>query len=89
MEEYPFEMQEILEDDTVTSTEFIESRVNWYKRGAITLDELLYKIAQSENKLSFEELAELFLDILEQNTKRERKDIRHKLLEIIIRRSGK
>jgi len=86
MKEYPFEMQETFNDPELTSAENMEKYVNWYRRGAIKHDELIYNIAQARNVLDFEELAELFLDILEQNTKRERKDIRHKLLEIIIRR---
>ena len=81
-----FEVQEIIDDGTVTSTEFIKSRVNWYKRGAIRLDELVYKIAQAEKQLDFEELVELFLGIIENNTKREKKDTRKELIRILLRR---
>ena len=84
-----FELQRYWEDEGDSKTDNMERMLSWYRRGAIRIDELIYNIAQIDDEKNFEELAELFLDILEQNTKRERKDVRHKLLEIIIRRLQK
>ena len=84
-----FELAKSWYDEEKTKNENMDRMLSWYRRGAIQIDELIYNIAQIDNEKDFKELAELFLDILEQNTKRERKDVRHKLLEIIIRRLQK
>jgi len=81
-----FELQKYWKDKGDTKTDNMERILSWYRRGAIQIDELIYNLTQIDEEKDFEELAELFLNILEKNTKRERKDIRHKLLEIIIRR---
>lgn len=86
MEEY--KTQTVFKEEGETGAEHAEKMVKWYRRGAIKHKELVYQIAQSEEKMEFEELAELFLNILDINTKKEKRDIRHKLLEIIIRRGN-
>jgi len=50
---------------------------------------MLYQMSNMEKTLEFEELADLFIGILEDYTKKEKRDTRQKLLEIIIKRGQK
>ena len=84
-----YKLQRYWEDKGDSKTDNMEKMLSWYRRGAIQIDGLVYNLIQIDNEKDFEELAELFIDILEDFTKRERKDVRHKLLEIIIRRLQK
>ena len=82
-------MHKVFKDKGDSLTGNMERMLEWYKRGAIELDEMLYQMSNMEKTLEFEELADLFIGILEDYTKKEKRDTRQKLLEIIIKRRQK
>ena len=77
-------LHQSLKDKNNTTVEHLKKSINYYARGAINLDELIYNIAHSEEELNFKELAALFIDILENYSFTEQKNVKKELIRIIM-----
>jgi hypothetical protein len=81
-----FQINQVNEMDNKTRKEKLNKWQNYYLRGAIDLEELIYLVANTEKQLDFEDLADMLLNVLEDNTKEEKSETRKRLINLIIER---
>jgi len=81
-----FQINQVNEMDNKTRKEKLNKWQNYYLRGAIDLEELIYLVANTEKQLEFEDLANMLLNVLEDNTKEEKSETRKRLINLIIER---
>ena len=81
-----FKINQVNELRSKTRKEKLNKWQNYYLRGAIDLEELIYLVANTEKQLDFEDLVNMLLNVLEDNTKEEKSETRKRLINLIIER---
>ena len=81
-----FQINQVNELRSKTRKEKLNKWQNYYLRGAIDLEELIYLVANTEKQLDFEDLVNMLLNVLEDNTKEEKSETRKRLINLIIER---